>query len=290
MQLKKALLASAIAALSSSALAMEAMDEDALASTTGQDGLTITITPPGTGITANIVWHDNNGYGAGAQTNPGALVIGDPLGGAPAGTHEKFSIQTPVGGGIVLDVDVSGDVDAGTIGSQPGLRILVGLPMGATIVTGDISVATSAGPTGSYALTNQTTDILNSMTIGVGSGTVATVNLGSEAVGTAMIQLNATLTGGIAISNFALTDANSGGAFRAVTVDIEDNGASTNLVTGINVDALATGVRFSVASLGSATGMDVTLVDVGLGSATSMGDIQILGLNLTGTQILVVGH
>jgi hypothetical protein len=287
MQLKKALLASAIAALSSSALAMEAMDEDALASTTGQDGLTVTITPPVAGITANIVWHDNNGYGIGAQTNPGALIIGDPLGGAAAGTHDKFKLTA--GGGIVLDVDVSGDVDTVLAGSQPGLRIAVSLPTGATLVTGDVSVATSSGPA-AYTLTNQTADILNSMSIAIGSGTVATVNLGNEPNLGAMIQLNATLTGGISISNFALSDANSGGSFNAVTIKIEDNGVGTNLSTGINVDALATGVRFSVASLGSATGMDVTMVDVGLGSAVSMGDIQVMGLNLTGTNILVVGH
>ena len=35
---------------------------------------------------------------------------------------------------------------------------------------------------------------------------------------------------------------------------------------------------------------DIAMVDVGLGSTQSIGDVEIRGLNLTGTLINVVGH
>ena len=43
--LKKLALVSAISAISVSAFAMEAMDDEAMATTTGQDGITINIVP-----------------------------------------------------------------------------------------------------------------------------------------------------------------------------------------------------------------------------------------------------
>jgi hypothetical protein len=282
--MKKALLATAIAALSVSSYAMEVMDEEALASTTGQDGLTVTITPPVGGITADIIWHDTNGY-TGAAT-AGAVVIGDPLGGATVGTHDSFSIVAT--GGIVLDIDASADVHSGTAGNQPGLRVAVSLPTGMTINTGDISVAASAGVGAN--VTAQTADIFNNMTITVGSGTLATINLGNEPLSGAMIMVNTALTNGLDISNFALNDANSSGSINVVTLSVDDAGAGANLTTAINIDATATGLLATIGTLGSATGIDVTMVDVGLGSTTSMGDVEIKGLNLVGTTIRIAGH
>ncbi|MDF2445574.1 MAG: hypothetical protein K0S46_810 [Moraxellaceae bacterium] len=278
--MKKALLATAIAALSVSSYAMEAMDEEALASTTGQDGLTVTITPPGAGISADIIWHDIGGY-TGAATS-GAVVIGDPNNSATTGTHDSFRIVAT--GGIVLDIDASGSVNG-----APGLKVGVSLPTGMVLTTGDISVAATSG-TPAYTLTNQSADILNSMTITFGSGSLASINLGSEPLSGAMIMVNTSLTSGLNIANFALNDANSSGSLNAVSIAVDDNGAGTNLTTAINIDATSTGLLATIGTLGSATGIDVTMVDVGLGSTTSMGDVQIKGLNLVGTTIRIAGH
>ena len=104
--LKKLALVSAISAISVSAFAMEAMDDEAMATTTGQDGITINIVPDritrleatSMGVTAatmdtinsgskvfkglsigEIRVHDDDGYGVlgtDATANSGALVIG----------------------------------------------------------------------------------------------------------------------------------------------------------------------------------------------------------------------
>lgn len=277
MQLKKALLASAIAALSTSAFAMEAMDDEMLSGTTGQDGLSVLITPPGSGITADIVWHDVGGFST--FTESGAVVI------------TGFSMT----GAIQLDIDATGDINSATTGNQAALRIDVSLPTGTTINTGAISVAHSSGPT-AYTLSDQTGTILNSMAISIGSGSLATVNLGNEPNGGAMINVNTTLTGGLSISNFAVND--TGGSFTGGSINVGSllvrNRGDGNLAANIAVDATATGLRLGLTQLGTAGasptgGMNITMVDVGLGSTVPMGDVQILGLNMNGGSITIAG-
>ena len=109
--LKKLALVSAISIISAGAFAMEAMDDESMASATGQDGITILVKPgvmsdatvSGMGVSTttrnlidnaaagyyansddtfaglsigSIVIHDDDGVGTGATANSGALVIG----------------------------------------------------------------------------------------------------------------------------------------------------------------------------------------------------------------------
>lgn len=278
MTFKKILLATAIAAVSTTSFAMEAMDDSSMSDTTGQDGLLITITPPAAGITTDIIWHDTDGYST--RTTAGAVVI-DNMSIAIAGAAGN--------NGIVLDIDASGDVNTGTTGNQAGLRIGVSLQNTTTINTGAISVASSAGV--GAAVTDQTATVLSNMTLTIGSGSLAEIFLGNEEDSKSMINLNTSLNSGINVSNFQIADTNSGGNITIGTLDINNagTGAAGNLGAVVGINATGTGLLATVTTLGAGTGIDVAMTNVALGSATVMGDVEIKGLNLDGTTINIVG-
>lgn len=272
MSFKKVLLATAIAAVSTSSYAMEAMDDSSLSDTTGQDGLIITVTPPAAGIVTDIIWHDTDGYTT--RTGAGAVVI------------DNMTIDAD--SGIRLDIDASGDVDNVATGNQAGLRIGVSLLGTTTISTGDLSVAASNGV--GAAVSNQTATILPSMNLTIGSGSLAEIFLGNEEDGKSMINLNTTLTGGIDVTNFAINDIDSSGSIAIGTLAIDDTGAANaNLAAQVAVDATASGLLVTLTQIGTGAGIDIAMTNVALGSATVMGDVEINGLDLDGTTINIVG-
>ncbi|MDO8267707.1 MAG: hypothetical protein Q7T32_07720 [Moraxellaceae bacterium] len=286
----KLALVSAIA-LSSSAFAMEAMEDEALAETTGQDGVTISITPPAGGITMSTVIHDTD------PTVDGAIVIGNPL--AAAG-HTLTSVTTPVGQAINILIDATGDVDAVTAGSQASLLVSVAIPTGTVINTGSISAAQSNGA--GVAVTNQTSAIMDNIAITLGATTLD-MTLGNEVATTGqMMRLNTTMTGGLSLANFALRDANGGNgtaasggsAIRATNISINNAGASTDLAVDAKIDVVPTGLQLNMVTLGTG-GMDMSITGLRLGSTSAtdnvaIGNVDVIGLNLAGTLIRVAGH
>lgn len=271
MTFKKVLLATAIAAVSTSSYALEAMDDSSMSATTGQDGLIITVTPPAAGIVTDIIWHDTDGYTT--RTGAGAVVI------------DNMTIDAD--SGIQLDIDASGDVDNVAASNQPGLRIGVSLLGTTTISTGAISVAASNGV--GAAVSNQTATILPSMNLTIGSGSLAEIFLGNEENGKSMINLNTTLTGGIDVTSFAVNDIDSSGSISVGTLAIDNAGASGDLGAQIAVDATASGLLVTMTQVGAGSGIDIAMSNVALGSATVMGDVEINGLDLDGTTINIVG-
>lgn len=286
----KLALVSAIA-MSSSAFALEAMEDEALAEMTGQDGVTISITPPSGGITMSTVIHDTD------PTVDGAIVIGNPL---SAAGHTLTSITTPVGQAIRIDIDATGDVDAGTAGNQASLGINIVIPTGTTINTGSISAAQSNGA--GVAVTNQTAAILDNVAITLGATTLA-MTLGNEVATTGqMMRLNTTMTGGLSLANFALRDANGGNgtatsggsAIRATNIAINNAGASTDLTVDARIDVVPTGLQMNMVTLGTG-GMDMSITGLRFGSTSNtdnlaIGNVDVIGLNLAGTLIRVAGH
>lgn len=271
--LKKLVLASAIIAASSSSFAMQAMDEEAMAATTGQDGISVTIATT-SAITGNIIVHDKDGYASGAG-DAGAIVI------------SNFSLDTPA---IDLVIDAEGDDTA----SAPYLNIGVSIGAGTTIATGDISVATSNGL--GNAVTNQTAVLIDSMDITLGA-TTANIQLGNAPQG-AMITLDTVMTGGLTINEFKLNDVSSGGGGSIAVDSIAVRGAAeANLTVDAEVAVIASGLQITVNTLGTG-GLYTALTDVRLGAtdysvptlAPSIGDVEIIGLNLAGTTITVAGH
>lgn len=287
----KIALVSAIA-MSSSAFAMEAMEDEALSETTGQDGVTVSIQPPAAGITFSTVIHDSNGF-TGA-TSAGAIVFGNATGATGTGLgHIVTNIDTPGTTTIDLLIDATGDIDAGTAGNQAALNIDVTIPTGTTIQTGTLSAARSTGA--GLALTDPTGVIMDNMTLTLGA-TNLDITLGNEVATTGqMIRVNTTMTGGLDITNFALRDANGGGtggsAIRAATVAIDDAGAGTNLTVDARIDVVPTGLQINLVTMGTG-GTDISMGGFKLGdtAAVAIGAVDIIGLNMSGTLIRVGGH
>ena len=139
------------------------------------------------------------------------------------------------------------------------------------------------------------------------------IQLGNEAQG-AMIVANSTLVGGLAIKNFSLFDndgsASLGGAVSgSISVGelkVTNNGTNTaDLKVNVKVDAvgagapLGEGLYVSMTQVGDGTGIDVALNNVGIGGYTALtgvstaaviGDIQLLGLDVSGTTMIIRGH
>lgn len=286
------LLASLIGA-SSTAFALESMEDAALSEATGQDGITISITPPVAGIVFSTIIHDTD------PAVDGAIIMGNPL---SAAGHTATSITTPVGQSINMLIDATGDVDAGTAGNQASLQVNVVIPTGTIIHTGSISAAQSNGA--GVAVTNQTAAIMDDLTITLGATTLA-MTLGNEVATTGqMMRLTSTMTGGLSLANFALRDANGGNgsaasggsAIRATSINMNDTGAGANLAIDARIDVVPTGLQVNVVQLGTlAGGADALITGLRFGSTSAVdnvaiGNVDIVGLNLAGTLVKIAGH
>ena len=128
---------------------------------------------------------------------------------------------------------------------------------------------------------------------------------------TGMIRMDATLNGGLAINNFELIDAGggiTGGSIKVGQVKVTNaGGTDLDILAVVNVeDDLTTlnanyagpaategGLVVTIGKLGTAAGgADIALNNVVLGSGTAkgLGDVQLLGLNLSGTSLIIRGH
>lgn len=282
MTFKKLLLATAITTVSSASFAMQAMDEEALAETSGQDGLTITINPPDAGITTDIVLHDKDGTSGitGGSNNSGAILF-DNFVLNPSGATSTISIV----------IDATGNTNADATATDPQINIDITLPASTVISTGAIFVADSNG-VGVALGTNQKT-VLANMNITLVGATLINMQLGGERTGDSMINVSTTITNGLSISNFKLEDADDTGSINSDLITIK-NQANGNLTADIGVDATATGLQITLTQFGSGLGVNIGMTNVGLGAdgtaTNSIGDIDVLGLDLDGTTITIAGH
>lgn len=283
----KVALVSAIA-VSGNAMAMQAMDDGALSSSTGQEGITVKINSPGITIDKLLV-HDNDGL------DTAATLGGQSLGGtgnAGAIVINNVSIAPQVAGGSLVQLDI--DSDGGNASGEAFLNI--GVKLAATnISVGSINVGTSnalplvnarRGATGENA-------ILSNINLAMGA-TDLNIQLGNQPQG-ALIRANGTVTGGISLTGVTLTDADglaaAGGNAGDIVLDsiklTNANSADLSGDIAINVDS-AVGLALTLSN----ANYDAYVGGVHLGSATaaSIGDIEIQGLNLGGTTLLVSGH
>jgi len=258
--LKKLALVSAVSMISAGSFAMEAMDEETMSATTGQDGITINIVPDAIsrtsaaamGVTAptmdaleagapfykglsigEIRVHDDDGLGAaGAATaNSGALVIGD-------GT-DRTVILAKGDKPIQINIDMVGDSNGSAAGGGAMLNVEIKQPKMA-IKLGSIYVANSnAGATdrdadgvaGAFTEVDGTSvsgkvKILDGLEIVMNESTM-TIQLGNEAQGS-MIKADATLSGGLTINNFKLYDQQGSAALTADNLALGTVGSGGN--------------------------------------------------------------
>lgn len=278
----KVILASCVA-LNATAFGMEALEDESLGEMTGQDGITISYTPAVGGTSFSTIIHDTD------PAVDGAIIIGNPL---SAAGHTATSISTPVGQSIDFVIDATGDIDGGTAGNQPALQVNVSIPNNTVINTGSISAAVSNGL--GNAVTNQTGAILDNITLTLGA-TSLLLTLGNEAPGGQMIRLTTSMAAGLNIANFAFKDANGGGTggsgFRATSIQLDNAGASNALDVDFRIDLIPTGMQTSVVTFGTG-GSDIKISGLKLGdtTATAIGNVDVVGLNLSGATIRISGH
>lgn len=286
---KKLALATAVAALSTSAFAMQPVADAELSGVTGQDGISIGITTPATGLVMDQWIFDRDGL-ASISSDGGVIVI------------EGFSVNT---GGAPLTVDIDADGNGGSA----VLNVAVGLPSNFSIDTGDLSVAddTSTGADGwDWSFGTKSSVILHSTNISL-SGATLNIQLGNvvqQLAGTSynpMILLGGTISGGIDMTNTQLTDASpnvvGGGTAGDITIArtqiVDAGGQDLGLDVGIGVNTnglqIAMGTGFGATSVNGDSSLDIYQTGVQLGSAPAIGDIAIKNLSLAGTTITISG-
>lgn len=267
---QKLVLATAILAASPGAFAMEAMDEESMSATTGQDGLTITMDTTLTDLAIKYI--DRDGVvGSTNYTNAGAIVIGEGVNGINVSAT-----------GLTIDIDAGGSAVAGTDNGM--LQIKVGTSAATTIGLQNVNISVAEATATGSALVGTATPIISfdasaQLTIAA-TPNLMTIQLGNEDQG-AMIKLNANL-GNVSLTGMSINDANSGGSIAIGTLSL----ASLNVVA--SVDVVAGGLQINTA--GTTIG-EVGIENLRLGDATQpiVGDIYLNNLNPS-TTMTIRGH
>lgn len=270
---KKLLLTTAILAASSSAMAMQAMDDESLSGTTGQDGLTVTINSSNISD-MGVTWIDRDGHGA-TFTDAGAVVI-DNLG---------ISLSN-----LVITVDAgSSAVDTGqlAIGIDTASNIVVSLNDG---VNGTTVGVTSAGSSGSaVGVVSPILKFSSTAAMTITGGISADLLLGNRGVGEHFMSIDFNNAINVSLTGLSIIDTVGTAANAGADVGI---GIGTIGITGLDVsadiDVVAAGLQINTA--GTVIG-GVALERVVLGDLTnaSIGDIYLSGITANSI-ITIAGH
>ncbi|MDR7655078.1 putative pilus system protein FilA [Acinetobacter junii] len=306
-------------AISANAMAMQAMDDAALSSATGQDGINIGI---GAGTNADLAAfmgtpvavtkgilvedlyvHDNDGLAAtaafnsvnlGGKATPGAIHI-DGLGlQATAGADNFDGTSSTNLLNLKIDTD-AGDAAAGgaflNIGANvAALRVKVGaISIGASGAAPDLTSANiRRGTTGTE---NQ---ILTGLKLDMGK-VAANVQLGAAPQG-AMVLVKSSLSG-LNITELGINDAAGGGKVYLDGLHVRGaGGGAIDVDLGISVKS--TGLEITNKST---AGNDIYIKAVRLGNVdttslttaqatASIGDVEVQGLKLGQTKITIAGY
>lgn len=281
---KKLILTSAILAASSSAMAMQAMDEASLSDTTGQDGITINVASSNI-ANLDVTWIDRTGIPATTYTNPGAVVV------------------KGVGVSITdLNINVDAGSDAGGLG-QLNIDVSTAQNIVVNLNNTKIQVA-SAGLTGSA--TANATDVITfapGASLTIGGGINANVKLGHH-TGTEHLMTLSTAPAGFNVSLTGLTivDTEATAAYDLANTSTDVLGIGigrigvSNVVLKNTIDVVdntgtggLTGLQINTA--GTTIG-EVALEGIKLGNqttASSMGDVYLNGLTAN-TVLTIAGH
>ncbi|MZR61849.1 DUF6160 family protein [Alcanivorax sp. DP30] len=276
MGFKKLALAAAVAAAPMSALALEPMQDEALSSVTGQDGISI-----GLSLNAQLDVGIEDTDGFGTNTGEGMILI-DNMGLTGDITIEIDSSSTASGGGVLqayisvpsLTID-TGDIYVGQ--GTDGSDVAAGIAKVGTELT-----ALGAGD-----------PLLDSVSLTLDNVDLA-VQLGSEAANFFALSTTSVLTIDIgtlgnATDNLTLRDqsAGGGGALVADQISIRNvdvNGITGNITTsGLEIATNTALSGINIAAMGVAFGADD-------GSAPAIGNVYITGLDLSGQTITISGH
>lgn len=302
----KLALVSAVA-VSGSAMAMESMDDSALSSTTGQDGISIGLAMDHISID-NLYIHDNDGLTnttLGGTSTAGAIAItGNGITGDRNETAGVDITANAAGGTVLFGTQpvfakLIIDSDAGTGASGAFLNIAAEVS-GLDISIGNIGVAKSNAAQTSGAVRGVVSGSNNAIISGLNlktGVTSANIQLGATPQG-AMININGTMQGGLQISDLGLVDNAGGGTIRLGQISVADNGG-TDLTTNAKVSVVPGALK--IEALSTATDMYIKSIKLGESATTpaaflgSIGDVEVSNLQIShggvaGAIILVSGH
>ncbi|MBU3847429.1 MAG: protein FilA [Candidatus Acinetobacter avistercoris] len=282
--LTKLALVSSIA-ISANAMAMQAMDDESLSSTTGQDGISIGIKIDGGAITVGqLLIHDNDGLddtALGGTTTAGAIVIGK--GDATPGV--KITQTDP----SVNLLNLKLDTDAGT-GTDGAFLNIAATVTGLKAEIGSIGVGASNVKTAGTVVRgtvegNTVNEILTGLTLELGT-VAANIQLGATPQG-AMIALNSQIAGGLKLTNLGIKDNVGGGSIVLDSIQVVKTG-QTFLDANAKIGVTTAGL--SITPVAQDISAYIGGVRLGSAAASSIGDIEIKGLNMGASTITITGH
>lgn len=322
--LKKLILASAITAASTSAFAMQALDDETLSATTGQDGLTITLS---TDVTIGALRiHDKDGLSGVAGLPNGTFdpvaptygfsgyFDGGLTGTSTAGdtnaigttTKDASIVITGGAGGITIqdtDLATNGptrltiDTGAQAAGTDPVLHIGVAAqPL--TIGLGGTVISVRAGDGSATPTAANNADILSfdvGTTLSLGGSTL-NIDLGNQPTGHLIwgqSTLNEDATSGyvLELSNVNVLQGTTNGIGLS-DIGIAAAGAATSITSNIQIGVNNSGLYITTSTVGG-VGLDVSVGDIKLGTlatASSIGSVYIDNLRMGANTITVAGH
>jgi hypothetical protein len=252
--------------------AMQALNDEMLSGTTGQDGITLTLDNSGT--SGRVIWTDNDGW-SGLSQAAGAVVFGD-------GTQAtNFRIT---GGKTVIKMDADGN------STNAFLNINIDLPDNLKINTGNVYVAAknSTGIINQKKILGDTEIELNGLNINAQLGNAPQGNL---------LNFSGVINNGIRLNNFALIDGStsSAGNDYGIGIDqivIRDHGASDLTLDNIGISVTPDGLLIDTSRTNNK--VDFLLSNVRVGSLSSgtpaIGGIGVLGVNLNSLSMTISGH
>ena len=264
---------------SSQAYAMQKLEDEALSSATGQDGITITLDSD---IEMNrFMWIDNDGLQPIEGNN---YNINTPSKGVLSIGNETNKLKIS-GGQTRIKIDSDGG------SGSPFLNLNVQLPDDLSIETGGIYVS---GRDSDDALIAET-QILDNMVINLG-GLEMNIQLGN-APQSDMMRIYGVINNGIRVSNFGVMSSDGAEnyyAFKTGEILIKDAGAGNSDLTfnGVGVSVVPSGLSVTPSA---GKQVDVAMQEFSLGGTTSsavssVGNVFISGLGLGGTTLTISGH
>ena len=281
-------------AISANAMAMQAMDDASLGATTGQDGINI-----GIGISKieieKLFIHDNDGLAdaaLGGTGEAGAIYIKANGTGATTTKGIVIGANYDNGGAYLLPSRNLADlqIDSDANGGNPFINIAAQVS-GLDINIGEIGVVSSADAPAANAATirrggtGQENAILTGLTVKTGP-MAANIQLGAAPQG-AMIKLNATMIGGLTITDLGILDNSTKTSTRAAGVIHLDkiqvaDANSRNLVLNQSISVFGEeGADKGYVRIVSTSGAhDNYIQGIHLGSKTaaSIGDMEVQGM------------
>lgn len=269
------------ALLSMPAWSMDELTDGQLASTTGQDGLTVTVALPSNTLNVDqVAIFDSNALPSqiAGQTGAGVLVLGKNANAAGALDGAQPTLGTGMSlttnGSIRAIIDTSG----GAAGTAPLVNIALSLPTVMTLVTGDIGVAAASGTAGNYKVVNNTSTGVGvaqimastSMTFTLAGSPLITLQYGKPTQGAMAVFSSLNISSIVFNSALSLTSPNGGVGASSLSM--------TPSVTNLNLSGSTLGVA-TAANLSTAFGPSVgTLTAGGLlfqDSSLTVGGLQL---------------